>query len=475
MKYLNKSDAYTILHYLGMVMEGIGLMFVLPLLVSIIHFEETFIGFIIAFIISISVGKLLKTHFKEKSPIKLKHGMIISSIAWIWASLIGAIAIILSIDISFIDAFFESISCWTCTGFTLFTDVESLPSSILFLRCLQQWLGGLGIIVVVLGISFKSGTPVKTLYQSEARDEKIKPSIINTLHNTLKIYLFYTIIGIIAFTVAGMPVFDSVCNSLTNIATGGVAITNESIGSYNSDIISIISIFLMILGATSFLVHYNFIKSKGKSFIEDLQFKSMIIILTVFSLIIILCGNIVPIEAIYQSVSALTSTGSNITPVSEMARWPSFVLIMLVILMLIGGSSGSTVGSIKIIRFIILFKGMINNITSLISPKGRVFNHHIPNHEVSDKTVRESASYICLFLSFIFVSWAIFAGFGYDPLNSFFEVVSAQGNVGLTTGIVSGQMNPLLKGLLMFNMWIGRLEIIPVLVTIRCLFEMFKK
>lgn len=475
MKYLNKSDIYTILHYLGIIMEGIGLMFILPLLVSIIYFEESFIGFIIAMIISIGTGRLLQTYFKEQNPMRLKHGMIISSVAWIWASFIGSIAIICSIDISFLDAFFESISCWTCTGFTLFTDVESLPPSILFLRCLQQWLGALGIIVVVLGISFSSGTPVKKLYQSEARDEKIKPSIINTLHNTVKIYLVYTILGIIAFIIAGMPVFDAVCNSLANIATGGVAITNESIGSYNSDLISIIAMILMILGATSFVVHYNLIKTRGKSFIEDLQFKSMILILIVFSLIMITFTNIIPIELIYQSVSAITSTGSNITPVSAMNQWPPFVLILTIILMLIGGSSGSTAGSIKIIRFIILFKGMMNNITTLISPKGRVFNQNIPDHEVSDKTIRESASYICLFLSFIFVSWVIFAGFGYDPLNSFFEVVSAQGNVGLTTGIVSDELNPFLKGLLMFNMWIGRLEIIPILVTFRCLFEIFKK
>jgi trk system potassium uptake protein TrkH len=475
MKYFNRTDVYTILHYLGMIMQGIGLMFILPLVISLIYREDNYLGFIIALIISIIVGKLLNIFFKDHKKMRLKHGMIISSLVWIWAGLMGAIAMIISIDISFLNAFFENMSGWTCTGFTIFPNINSLPKSILFLRCLEQWLGGLGVVVVVLGISVRSGTVAKKLYQSEAREEKIKPSIHNTLHKTLKIYLLYTAIGIILYILAGMPIFDSICTTFTSISTGGMAIKNNSLAYYHNDYINIITMILMILGATSFVVHYNVIKSRGKSLINDLQFKTLILIIISASLIVYIFSNLMPMNIVFHMISALTSTGATITSINTMNNWPSFILIITIILMLIGGSSGSTVGAIKLNRVIIFLKGIISNIKSIISPEGRVIIMKISGQSISDKAIQESTGYICLYISFIFISWIVFTGYGFDSFNSLFEIVSAQGNVGLSTGIVDESLDPLLKILLIFNMWIGRLEIIPVIVTVRSMFEIFKK
>ncbi|WP_409200385.1 TrkH family potassium uptake protein [Methanobrevibacter sp. DSM 116169] len=455
-------------------MQVIGLIFILPFIVSIIYSEPYHVYYLLPLVISIVLGKLITVKLKGHKRIRLKHAMIISSLVWIWAGLMSTIAIYLSIDISLVDAFFESMSGWTCTGLTLFDNVETLPHSLLFLRSLEQWLGGLGVVVVVLGISFKAGTAVKKLYQSEAREDRIKPSVANTLHKTIKIYLIYTVAGIILYIIAGMPVFDSVCNSLTSISTGGMAIKNLSIAHYNSDYINIITMILMILGATSFVVHYNIIKTRGKSFIKDIQFKTMLLIIAITTIIIYVFTNIVPMEILFDVISALTSTGASITPAPILDKWPPFVLIITIVLMLIGGSSGSTVGAIKLNRIIIVLKSVWNNIKSIISPEGRVIPMKVSGHTIPPKAVQEATMYICLYLSFIFISWTIFTGYGFDPFKSLFEVVSAQGNVGLTTGIVNAGLDPLLKMLLVLNMWIGRLEIIPILVTIRSFFEIFK-
>ena len=148
--------------------------------------------------------------------------MIISSFAWLWASIIGGLVISLATNLPILDAVFESMSALTGTGITMFNDVEILPHSILFFRSFEQWIGGLGVVVMVIGILTRPGTVSSKLYQSEAREERIKPSIKTTLEKTLEIYVIYSIIGIILYSLAGMPLFDSICNTFHIISTGGL-------------------------------------------------------------------------------------------------------------------------------------------------------------------------------------------------------------------------------------------------------------
>jgi Trk-type K+ transport systems, membrane components len=156
-----------------------------------------------------------------------------------------------------------------------------------FFRALEQWIGGLGVVVMVLGVLTKPGSVTSKLYHSEAREERLEPSIKSTLKKTLEIYAIYTAFGIILYVLAGMPLFDSICNTFTIISTGGMNVKNANMGYYQSDIIYFITIVLMILGATSFLVHYNIIKSRGKSLIEDLQFKVIICVIALVTLMLI--------------------------------------------------------------------------------------------------------------------------------------------------------------------------------------------
>jgi trk system potassium uptake protein TrkH len=401
--------------------------------------------------------------------------MIIASIAWLWAALIGSIILIQTTDINFLNAYFESMSAWTGSGLSIFTNVEILPNSVLFLRSIEQWIGGLGVVIVVIGILIRPGTAAASLYKSEAREEKIKPSILGTVKTIWWIYLFYTILGIILYVLAGMSLFDAINNTFTNLSTGGMSVKNDNIGAYGSNLIYIITIFLMFIGGTSFLVHYKALKGNIKDVLKDIQFQAMIIIISVFSILLFINAKFIPIEAVFNVVSAISCTGSSISPLNTMIAWPDYAKIILLLCMIIGGAAGSTAGALKIIRIVTVFKGIYWEILRVVAPAGSVIPKKIASKSVSDVEIREASSYTFIYLFFIVISWLIFVQYGYDALNSLYEVCSAQGNVGLSMGITSPTMPQIPQIFLIFNMWIGRIEIIPVLVLLRASLVAFKR
>lgn len=449
-------------------MQGLGIVLLVPILIALIYGEYIKVSaFFIPCFISFLLGTAFTKKFKNYNKLRLKHGMLISSFAWLWASMIGASIMTLSLDIHFVDALFENMSAWTGSGMTFFVNVEILPKSILFLRSLEQWIGGLGIVIIFIGILIRSGTAASRLYKSEAREEKIKPNIANTLRKALEIYLIYTAAGIILFILAGLPIFDAVNLTFTSISTGGMSIKNANVGFYQNSLVYIITMALMILGATSFSIHYKIVKTRGKSVLKDVQFQLLICLIAIASAFILVTNKMVPIEELFTIVSAITTTGANVVPPYELARWGSASLIVLMVLMLIGGSSGSTGGGLKLIRVITVIKGMNLTITNLVSPEGRVVSTKIGGKKINEREIKEASAYIVTFLIFLVCGWIIMTLYGYDPFTALFDVISIQSNNGLSTGIVFGGLPTPLKLTLIFLMWIGRLEIIPVLVVFR--------
>lgn len=473
--YLRKKDFFLIFKNLGIVMEGVGVVMLIPLIVALIYGENDYGGFIISGSLSIAIGYLLRRFFSQHMNLKLKHGMIIAALAWLWAALMGSICLMYSTDVTFLNAYFESMSAWTGSGLTIFSNVEILPQSVLFLRSLEQWVGGLGVVIVVIGILIRPGTAASRLYKAEAREEKIKPSISNTVRTIWWIYLFYTILGILLYILAGMSLFDAINNCFTNLSTGGMSIKNNNIGAYNSNIITIITIFLMIVGGTSFLVHYKALKGKVIDVFRDIQFQAMIIIVSIFSIVLFIISQFTPLNSIFYVVSALSCTGSNTLPVSTMIGWTDFSKIVLAVCMIIGMAAGSTSGALKLIRIVTLVKGIYWEISKILSPEGSVIPRKIGGKSVQDAEIKEAGSYTFLYLSFIFVTWLVFMSYGYGGVDSLFEITSAQGNVGLSVGITSPTMPTIPEIFLIFGMWIGRIEIIPALVLLKGGIDLFKR
>lgn len=474
MRYITKKDILTISHYLGYIFQGIGAVLLVPIIIAIIYQENTYVSFLIPSLISLVIGTVLIQKLKKYHKLKLKHAMIISALAWVWASIIGALILMMALDLSFLNALFENMSAWTGSGFTIFNNVEILPQSILFLRSFEQWIGGLGIIVVFTGILIKSGDSANKLYLSEGREDKIRPSIRNTLKKTFEIYLIYTIIGTIAFLIVGLPLFDAVNLTFTSIATGGMSIKNANVGYYHNNLVYIITMIIMILGATSFIVHAKVIKTKGKSLFKDVQFKTLISITIITSLILFIICKSVPIEILFHVISSITTTGASVISTDEVLTWNGATIALLFVLMLIGGSTGSTSGGIKLGKVVITLKGISHYTKSILSPERRKKPLKVGGKVIEDKQVRLASLFIVMHFILIAIVWFLFILYGYNPLDALFDVISAQSNTGLSTGIINNTLPGFLKLVLIIQMWMGRLEIIPVLVLIHSIYEMIR-
>jgi trk system potassium uptake protein TrkH len=390
-----------------------------------------------------------------------------------------------------LSAFFESVSGWTGTGLTMVNREDYLPYTLQFWRSLIQWVGGVGVIVLTLSILARPGTGSFVLYKGEARDQKTHPSIISTVRTIWWIFLLYTIVGIFVliiigfFSSNGMDPWISINHAMTGLATGGFSVTDDSIAGFGA-VSQFAIILLMIFGSIAFAAHYDLLKGKIKKFLSDSQFKAMIL-LFIFGIISLSLININLFknnlfesvgQSSFQFISALTCTG--FSSVENLFEWSESAKLILAIAMIIGGAAGSTAGGIKLFRAILLYKGVGWRIKRAISTPRRVFVHKLGekplSKEIAMDLINEAA--IISFMWIILLSFGVLVIASVFPKetlgNVIFEVCSAQGNVGLSIGITEINMSPVAKIMLIINMWIGRLEIIPVIVLFKSIFGLKK-
>lgn len=491
------SDLKTVLRDLGGIFIIIGFVSLIALIVPVFFSENTFVPILITGAIFFGIGLPLYFLFKNAETANFKSAMVTAALGWLIVPIIGFIPFwLISYNVSSgvhmtpLSAFFESMSGWTGTGLTMVANEELLPHTLQFWRSLIQWVGGVGVIVLTLSILARPGTGSFVLYKGEARDQKTHPSIVSTVRTIWWIFLLYTIIGIIVLLIIGlilpndgMTPWQALNHAMTGLATGGFSVTDNSIAGFGV-ITRIAIIILMIFGAIAFAAHYDLLKGRIKKFLSDAQFKAMIalIILGVVTLTFInlnLYGHDINLsfqESSFQFVSALTCTG--FASVENLSVWSESAKLILAFAMVIGGAAGSTAGGIKLFRAILLYKGVGWRIKRAISTPRRVFVHKLGEKSLSKDDAMDLINEAAI-ISFM---WVILLSAGIIIISTLFnertlgdvifEVCSAQGNVGLTTGITSIDMDPIGKIMLIFNMWIGRLEIIPIIVLIKSMFGM---
>ena len=411
----------------------------------------------------------------EKGEPKIKHAMVIAALSWFFISLISSIPFYFIEHMDFLSSFFESVAGWTGTGLTMITHESGLTYTIQFWRTFTQWVGGVGVIVLTLIILARPGTGSFTLYRSEAREDKIRPSIMSTVKSIWWIFLLYTAIAIILLFVAGMPLWEAINHAMTGLSTGGFSVKDDSMASYGA-VIQILLIPVMVAGAISFAAHYDLLNGKIKKFFKDAQTQALLLL--VFSgMVVLTLLNMDSYSTFMQSfkysafqfASALTCTGFQ---TANIASWAPSSKMILSFAMVVGGAAGSTAGGIKLFRMILLAKGTGWRIRELFLPPNSSFSHKLGGKTLSDKEameeVNEAAIMSFMWMILLFVGIIILLLTTSGTLdNVIFEVCSAQGNVGLSTGITSAGMSPAAKVMLIINMWVGRLEIIPILVFLR--------
>jgi trk system potassium uptake protein TrkH len=349
----------------------------------------------------------------------------------------------------------------------MIADVESMPKSVLFWRSFTQWLGGVGVIVLLLAV-LSTGRASLRLYQAEARKERIKPRLISTARLIWWIYIIYTFLGIFLFFIAGMSEFEALNHSMVALATGGFSVKNASLAAYNSFEIELVAMFLMMLGGINFYVHYKFLTGNKKALINDIQFRAIIVVL-ILSTLLLGFKALNLRDSLFQSVSAFTNAGLSTIDISTL---DDFSKSILTILMIWGGSAGSTSGALKIIRVLIIFKLIYWWIKQTLLPDHAIISKRLGGEEMEQDVMHQATVFSLLYFTILGGGALVLMFMGYNGADSLFEIASAQGNVGLSTGITSAALNPVGKLVLIFNMWVGRIEIIPVLVLAQAIFKL---
>jgi trk system potassium uptake protein TrkH len=456
-------DLRIILQNLGMILIVVGVLSVIPLFAAA-FINESLSPFFFVSVLPVVVGIILVRLFSANIDFQVRHAAIAASLTYILVSIFGTLPFMFY-GMGFLDAFFESMSGWTTTGLTMIVDVESIPRSLLFWRSFMQWLGGVGIIVLLLTV-FSSGRAGVRLYQAEARKERIKPRLVSTTRLIWWIYIVYTLTGVFLFFIAGMPEFDAINHAMVGISTGGFSVKNASLAAYNSIEIEMVGMFIMLLGGINFLIHYKVLTGDKMSFVKDLQNKGLAVFIIISTLLLGLTSMGFR-EAAFQVVSAITNAGLSTMDISGL---DDFAKSLLTTLMIIGGSAGSTSGALKIIRVIIILKVIYWWIKQSLLPEHAIIPRRLGGVELNSEAIHEATVFSILYIVILGLGALFLMFLGYTGADSIFEVAAAQGNVGLSSGITSTALNPFGKIVLIFNMWVGRLEIVPVLVLAQSLF-----
>jgi trk system potassium uptake protein TrkH len=467
-KYIKPIDFKLVFFYLAELIGVLGIILIVPFVASL-FFREFAIAILLGLMILVFyaigvVGKKFHQVYRRKPA--LRDALVVTALIYLLYSLLGGLAFILVPEHGYIDGVFEIMSGLTTTGLTMYNP-EILPKTLVFLRSYSQWMGGLGIIIISLALLFRPGGAPFKLYTSEFGEENIVGSVVKTSRTVVKIYAVLTACGFIGFLAAGMGLYDGLIHIMSAISTGGFSAYSDSIGHYSNPIISMTVCLVMFLGAVSFPLYYKVSKRGLGDFFKDVQVRTLFIIIVASSALFFLSfgfyyKNIVP--AIFQSVTSITTTGFNTVDITGLSDKSKYITILL---MIVGGSMSSTAGGIKILRLIVLLGALRWLVWKNSLPEESKICLKVAGVEISSNTLSVVMGLVTAYMLILFFSTiALMYIENFSFVDSFFEVASAQGTVGLSVGITRAGMHILAKVLFIFDMWVGRLEIIPVLILL---------
>lgn len=460
--HLTALDLWAVLGQLAGLVRMMGWLLLLPAAIGWLHGD-----FLIAGVISgLSVVALALGHWGRTllpKDLRLREAFVVTALAYPLFALAGAIAFLP--EASFIDGFFESMSGFTTTGLTV-VDVASLPRSLKFLRAYMQWIGGVGIVILSVAVwnATRPGGFRFRMYGSAPEGDRLAASVRANARQLVAIYGLLTAAVCVAFIVGGMSVEDAVLYGLATISTGGFSPYAESLGHFASNsLVLILTMVGMLLGATSFGNYQRLARrSQGDVQPRDPQMFALAgVVLLGTTVLFALEGR--PWHAVFDTVSAVTTTGFSL---DDPAGWSPTRKLFTTLWMIVGGSSGSTAGGLKLMRLIVLFKLVQWTFwRSLLPPEAQVPLKYAGT-AIDIEPLRHLLGFMVAYLLLLLAAGSALALAGFTPQDAFFESASAIGTVGLSSGITDAGLPTWIKLLLSFEMWAGRLEILPVLVLL---------
>lgn len=467
----------------------LSLIILIPIIVCFINKESLhmYTSFLFPSIMSLLIGFILYRWTKDyKAQMTLTTSMLVCALAWIVISLVGSIPFVLGLNKTFIDGFFEAVSGFTTTGITVFEGLEYMPLSIIFWRALIQWVGGLGILTFFLFVTFSGEGEIWQLFSAEGHkinSSRPVPNVFKTVQILWLIYGVLTLAETIILAILGLSFFDALTHSMTSLSTGGFSRYDASIGYFqlagyaNYQAIEYVIALFMLFGGMNFLIHYKVVFDTPKYLVEDVETKNYFKIIFYFTAIMIISMQIAQLnvlsnfeeifrKTIFQVISVITTTGFGTQDIGSSFFTP-IAKQLFIVLMVIGGSVGSTSGGIKVIRITILSKLFKREVRKIYFPQKSVMPVKVSSTIVEPNEIYRISGLFFAWLLIIIIGAGITSLFSdLGPWESLSGMASAMGNIGPFYFSVSkmASLSPIIKLTYIFGMLAGRLEILPLIV-----------
>lgn len=466
----------------GLILLITGIFQLFPLLIAVIdHEPRNILAYIESLCLILLVGSALLLFSRGgNSMFSAQEGFAATGLSWIFMSAFGALPFFLSGQIpSYVDAFFEMVSGFTTTGASILTDVEALSRCNLFWRSFSHWLGGMGVLVFLLAVvpgARKNGGTGIYLMRAESPGpsvDKLTPHLRQTAMILYGIYILLTALCIVCLLLGGMPVFDSFCIAFGTAGTGGFAIKNSSMGGYSYFLQTVVTVFMFLFGV-NFSLYYMLLLRKFKAVFKNEELRLYFGIAA--GSIVLIAINISRMyntvyeavhHAAFQVVSIMTTTGYGTV---DFEQWPAFSKAILLSLMFIGASAGSTGGGLKVSRVLLLMKSIRRTIRKALHPR-RVQPVYMDGRAVSEEVCDNVNAYLAIYCVILVLSFAIISVDGFSIGTNFSAVASCFNNIGPGFELVGATQNfsiysDLSKIILSLDMLLGRLEIFPLLLLL---------
>jgi trk system potassium uptake protein len=431
--------------------------------------------FLVTALVAAAVGGPLRYYGRSNQDPTRREALMGVLVLWSLVPTIGVIPYVLGAGMGGLDALFESMSGFTATGATVIVDFESVSASLFMWRAFTQWVGGIGIVVVFVAVFPQLAIAGRQIFQTELpgpTEDRLTPRLRTTALAVLGVYLALTAACALAYALAGMPGFEAVAHAFTTVAAAGFSPEARSFEAYGARI-DWVAVTFMTLAAVNFALLYRAFLGRPRDLLRDPELKTYVVIVLVAGSLLtwhlgsIYAGTEALRHGFFQTISILTTTGY---ASADFDLWPDEARVILVALMFVGGSAGSAAGGIKVMRWLIIARHTAREVRRALHPRA-VLPLRVGGRVIPEEVLRAVAAFITLYVALLASSSILLVWLGHDFVTSFVASAATVGNVGPGLGLVGpmssyAEIHPIGRGMLIFNMFAGRLEIVTVFVLL---------
>jgi trk system potassium uptake protein TrkH len=472
----------TIVADLGDIFVFVAPVTCVPLVIAVLFAEwDMLLPMAAVPVIFFLLGFIFRSLPRSERGVRLSTALCSVALFWFFSAMVSGVPFMLGLQMNVTDAIFEGMAGWTGTAFSLIPAVDSAPRTLLFWRSYMQWISGLGIIAFAITTASTIGLFPSRIFRTESRDEALLPSVIATGRSLWKIYGFLTFMAIGLVLFSGLSLWESVNLALAAISSGGFCIHQQGILYYNSIFLELLLIPLMIAGALPFKLYFLVLENHRLSLFGDEQVKLFLALLGIGIAVLTYdlmffedLGFFLALEqALFMAVSAITTTGFQI---ANPHAWASVMLLFLAMITFIGGCSGSTAGGVKLSRIALAIRALVwwfrrlfvsGKVLTPFKIEGRIIPKETAELEAAKNMLVIILSVLTIFVATLAILQFHLTSFSLTEV--VFEAVSAFSTSGISTGYVSPDMPVISKWIFIGVMWIGRLEVIPVVMLFMAL------